>query len=135
MFRLRTDPVDWGSRMHWLHLCTGVRLCVITLNWFVWNRSVFIFKNNWWPCRLGLQNTLTASLQRGKTPQTSIRDMTLTIRWWGSCNAGALWNVEYPSLPSLPGSLWPGVVASDRILSIGQIELICVITLNWFVWN
>ena len=28
-----------------------------------------------------------------------------------------------PSLSSLPGQLWPGVVASDRILSMGQIEL------------
>ena len=27
--------------------------------------------------RLGLQNTPTASLQKGKTPQTSILDMTL----------------------------------------------------------
>ena len=26
-------------------------------------------------------------------------------------------------LPSLPGSLWPGVVAPDRALSMGQIEL------------
>ena len=28
-----------------------------------------------------------------------------------------------PSLPSLPGPLWLGVVASDWVLSIGQIEL------------
>ena len=28
-----------------------------------------------------------------------------------------------PSLPSLPGSLWLGVVAPDRVLSMGQIEL------------
>ena len=28
-----------------------------------------------------------------------------------------------PSLPSLPGPLWPGVVAPDMVLSIGQIEL------------
>ena len=27
------------------------------------------------------------------------------------------------SLPSLPGPLWPGVVAPDRVLSMGQIEL------------
>ena len=27
------------------------------------------------------------------------------------------------SLPSLPGPLWPGVVAPDRVLSIGQLEL------------
>ena len=28
-----------------------------------------------------------------------------------------------PSLPSLPGPLWSGVVVPDRILSMGQIEL------------
>ena len=39
-----------------------------------------------------------------------------------------------PWLPFLPGH-WPGVVASDRVLSIGQTELNYVITLNWIVWN
>ena len=28
-----------------------------------------------------------------------------------------------PSLPSLPGPLWARVVAPDRVLSMGQIEL------------
>ena len=27
-----------------------------------------------------------------------------------------------PSLPSLPGLLWPGVEASDRVLSMGKTE-------------
>ena len=40
-----------------------------------------------------------------------------------------------PSLPLIPGSLWPGVAASKRILSMGQIELKCVLMLNWIVWN
>ena len=30
-----------------------------------------------WPSQLGLQNTLTASLQRGKLPPTNVLDMTL----------------------------------------------------------
>ena len=30
-----------------------------------------------------------------------------------------------PSLPPLPGSLWPEVVAPSRFLSMGQIELNC----------
>ena len=35
-----------------------------------------------------------------------------------------LWGkAENPSLLLLPGTFWPGVVASDRVLSIGQIEL------------
>ena len=39
------------------------------------------------------------------------------------------------SLPLLPGPLWPGVVALDRVLSMGQIELNYVIMLSWIVWN
>ena len=35
-----------------------------------------------------------------------------------------------PSLPSLAGPLGPEVVASDWVISMGQIELNCVITLN-----
>ena len=35
-----------------------------------------------------------------------------------------------PSLPLLPGLLWPGVVAPDMALSMGQIELIYVLMLN-----
>ena len=42
-----------------------------------------------------------------------------------------LWGIRStPSLPSLPGSLWPGVVALDRVQSMGQIELICVLMLK-----
>ena len=35
-----------------------------------------------------------------------------------------LWGMRStPSLQSLPGPLWPGVVAPDRALSMGLIEL------------
>ena len=35
-----------------------------------------------------------------------------------------LWGMwSTPSLLSLPGSVWPGVVAPDRVLSVGQIGL------------
>ena len=30
---------------------------------------------------------------------------------------------------------WSGVVVPDRVLSIGQIELKCVLTFNWIVRN
>ena len=39
------------------------------------------------------------------------------------------------SLPLLPGPLWPRLVAPDRVLFMGQIELNCVIMLNWIIWN
>ena len=38
-------------------------------------------------------------------------------------------------LPSLWGLLWPGVVAPDRVLSMGPIELNSVHILNWIAWN
>ena len=39
-----------------------------------------------------------------------------------------------PLLPSLPGPLWPGVVAPDKVLSMGKIELNYVVMLNWIIW-
>ena len=38
-------------------------------------------------------------------------------------------------LPFLPGPLLPSVIAPDRVLSMGQIELNCVLMLNWIAWN
>ena len=35
----------------------------------------------------------------------------------------------------LPGPLWPRVVAPDRVLSMSQIELNCVLGQNGIVWN
>ena len=44
-----------------------------------------------------------------------------------------LWGMQNtPSLSSLPGLLWPKVVALDWVVSIGQIELNCVLILNCF---
>ena len=46
-----------------------------------------------------------------------------------------LWEMQsIPSLPLLPGPLWPRVVVPDRVLSIGQIEVNCILMLNWIVW-
>ena len=40
-----------------------------------------------------------------------------------------------PSLPSLPVPLWTGAVAPDRVLSMTQKELNCVLILKWITWN
>ena len=45
-----------------------------------------------------------------------------------------IWGMQStPSLPSLPSPLWPGVVALDRVLSIGEIGLYWAFILNWIV--
>ena len=47
-----------------------------------------------------------------------------------------LWRTRCtPPLPFLRGSPWPGMVAPDRVLSMGQIELNWVIMQNWNAWN
>ena len=54
-----------------------------------------------------------------------------------------LWGIQsIPSMPSLRGPLWSGVLAPDssiwapdRVLSMGQIELSCVLLLNCITWN
>ena len=40
-----------------------------------------------------------------------------------------LWGIwSTPSLPLLPGPLWPSVVAPDRVRSVGQIEIFDIYT-------
>ena len=47
-----------------------------------------------------------------------------------------LWGMQsFASLPSLPDPLRLRVIAPDRVLSMGQIELNYVPMLNWITWN
>ena len=47
-----------------------------------------------------------------------------------------LWGMRStPLLPLFAGSLWSGVVVSDRVLSMDQIERNCVLMLSWILWK
>ena len=50
-------------------------------------------------------------------------EVLVTLELWGMRST--------PSLPSLPGPHWLGVVAPDRVLSIGQIGLDYILLLTW----
>ena len=85
------------------------------------------------PSHLELQNPSTASLKRGKhPPKTCAPDMTLNslivrFQWyWSFGECGAPLHC-HRSLIHL--------VAPDRSLSIGQIELNCVLMLYWIACN
>ena len=85
-----------------------------------------------WPSRLVMKNTPTASLQRGKKSvldmsKQSDEEASVMLKFWGMQST--------PLLPSLPDAFWPPVVAPDRVLSMDQIELNCVLMLNWIAWN
>ena len=88
-----------------------------------------------WGCRIHRPN-----LCRGlKSTPTSVLDMTRNNLMVS--NARDFGNAEYlchrntSLLPSLPGSLWPWVLAPDRVLSMLETEINSVFTLNWIVWN
>ena len=78
----------------------------------------------------------TVFLQRGKPPpkecprydtkQSDGEDPVMLEHWRMR---------RTPSLTSLPGPLCPGVVAPDRVLFMGQIDLNCELMLNWIVRN
>ena len=54
-------------------------------------------------------------------------EFPVMLELWG------MWSTH--SFPLLPGSLRPRLVVPDRVLSMDQIELNCVLMLNWIIWN
>ena len=64
---------------------------------------------------------------------TSVLYMTLSIDGEAPVMLELLGMGSTPLLLSLPGPLYPGVVAPDRVLSIGQIELNCILILDSIV--
>ena len=101
---------------------------------FDWRSPYSVSPVSW---RGGLLNTPTALLQRGKIPppnecpgydtKQSDSEAPIMLELWGMKST--------PLLPSLPCLLWSRVVAPDRALSMDQLELNCVLMLNWIVWN
>ena len=83
------------------------------------------------PSRLGLQNSLACISVEGIGPTNECLVYN-TKQFDGKASVKLeLWGMRsIPSLPSLPGPLWPGVVAPYQVLSMSQIELNCVIKLN-----
>ena len=70
-----------------------------------------------WLSRLGLQNTPTDSSNKCPVYVTKQFDGEASVMQELRGMRSIL------SLPSFPSPLWPGVVSSDRVLSVSQIEL------------
>ena len=88
----------------------------------------FIFVCFYYPCNTeslwaggAVEYTDCICAEGQDSPPMSVPDMTrnnvmaLVLESWG------IWNI--PPLPLFPGPLWPRVVAPDRVLPLGQIEL------------
>ena len=103
----------------------------LTLKYWLWSSSSGLLS------QLGLCDTLTVPLLRGKIPlpnkccryDTKQSDGEIPVML-------ELWRMQSTlSLRSLSGPLWLRVVALDRVLSMGWLELICILMLNWIFWN
>ena len=82
--------------------------------------TLFLLSPVSWCCRihrLHLYRGIRPPPPHTHTHTTSVLGMILN-------NLMELWGMLHiPLLPLLSGPLWPGVVAPDRVLSFGQIEL------------
>ena len=87
-------PVSWGCRIHWLHLCRGVRP-----------------PPNECP---------------GYDTKQSDGEVPAMLELWGMRST--------PSLPLLPGPLWPGVVSPDKGPIYGLNRINSILMLEWIVW-
>ena len=104
------------------------------LNWIIWNKSVLtstVYYPVGWGCRIYRLHLSWEVRPHNESPgydtKKSYCEVLVKLELWIMQST--------PSLPYLPGPLWPGVVAPERALSMGQIELNCVLLLNWTVWN
>ena len=83
-----------------------------------------------WGCRIHRLHLCRGYNRFNECPRYNTRqsggEFPVMLELWGMRST--------PSLPLLPDPLWPRMVASGRVLSIGQIELNCRLMLNWIVW-
>ena len=87
-----------------------------------------------WGCRIhrlllcrGVRTPNPSNECPGYDTKQSNGETIVMLEQWGMLSASLL--------PLLPNPFWPGVGAPDRVLSMGQIELNCVLMLKWIVWN
>ena len=94
----------WGlqGRIHWLHLCRGVSLPLTRL-------AQSAGAAEYSDCiSVEGEDTLLQRLPGSDTKQSD-GEAPVMLERWGMQST--------PSLPLIPGSLWPGVVTPDRVLS------------------
>ena len=110
---------------NWECVCECVCVCVCILIHIFILSSRLGCRTHWLLLCRGVRPSLN-ECPRHDTKQSDGEDPVM-LELWGMRST--------PSLPSVPGLLWLWVVALDRVLSMGQIELNCVLMLNWIVWK
>ena len=92
-----------------------------------WNKTVFTFNSVYCSVGWGCRRVRPPNECPGYDTKQSDGEDSEMLELWGMRSN--------PSLISLPSPLWTVMEAPDKVPSIGQIELNCVLMLNWIVWN
>ena len=106
-------------------VCTEL-LSVNSLNDYIRVHLCFFSCPVGWGCRIHRLHLCTAPPNECTDSKQSDGEVPVMLgRWEMRSN---------PSLPLLPGPLWHRMVAPERTLSMVEIELNCILMLNWIVW-
>ena len=131
--------VSWGCRIYRLNICSWVRLLqrvsCSPVGWDGRIQRLHLSRGVWFPQRVSCSPVGWGGSIHRLNLCRRVR-LSKRVSWYDTKSYGgatAMWNT--PLLPLLPGQLWPGVVAPDRVLSLGQIGLNSVLMLNWIIWN
>ena len=85
-------------------------------------KSYYCYNNAQSAGDIGCINCISAEMQlMSASPAPEVSWILILNNMIGSSNAEALGNAEYFFCAILPGPPWAGVVAPDRVLSMGQI--------------
>ena len=96
----------------------------------IWNHTACLVS---WGCRIhwllfcNMCPGYDTNMCPGYDTKQSNGEATVMLELWG------MWSTS--SMLLLPSPYWPGVVALDGVLYMGQIELNCVLMLKWILWN
>ena len=112
--------------------CPRLQSPTLYIYMYIYMEHILFFLPVDWSCRiywLHIFGRVRPHLQRMSWYDTkqSDHEVPVMLELWGMQST--------PSLLSLPGSLCPGMVAPNWILSMAQIELNCVFMLNWITRN
>ena len=118
--RVRIEPMSNVSQVNWLFYTTQYFPSPVG-----------------WGCKIHRGVRLPNECPRYDTKRSD-GEAPVMLELWGMRST--------PSLPSLPGPLWLGVVAPDRVYGFNRTKLCCleqncfwhwncVLMLNWIVWN
>ena len=129
LFRRTTQSNEWNRKdRQVLRSCQGAEIFFIHNKYY---RSPSIPHSPCWGYKIYRLDLCRGVRLPDEIPDYGTKqsdcEVPVMLELWG------MWST--PVLQSLLDSYWPGVLIPDRVLSMGQLEINCVLMLNWTAWK